>query len=57
MTCTQAEIHRLMDLIEYKVFDEEPKPKSINEVYARFREIVETVKAKSLSQLKDELGL
>jgi hypothetical protein len=57
MGCGQAELHRLMDLIEYELFYKEPKPRSVAEVKARFERIAAHIRALSLDQLRSELGL
>ncbi len=56
MGCTQAEIYRLMDLIYYKVFEEEP-PRSLEEARMRLLRIVNDIKALSMEELRGRLGL
>lgn len=57
MTCTQAEVHRLIDLIEYELFERPPAPANVNDVYTRFKRIAESIKASSLEELRTTLGL
>ena len=57
MGCTQAEIYRLMDLIYYKVFEEEPKPKTVKEARQRLLRVVNDIKALSMDELRGRLGL
>lgn len=57
MGCTQAEIHRLMDALEYELFIREPRPRTVEEVKRRFDRIAGTIREMSLQQLFKELGL
>ena len=39
MACSQAEVHRLIDLIEFEVFEREPRPKTVAEAWERWQRI------------------
>ena len=55
--CSYAEVHRLVDLIEYEVFEREPRPASVEEAWERWQRIAATIRQLSLEQLKTQLGI
>ena len=57
MTCTQAELYRLLDLIYQVVFEEKPKPTNAEEARLKLLRVVNDLKAHSLEELKVKLGL
>lgn len=57
MACSQAELYRLMDLIYMLVFEEEPKPKSVEEARQKLLRVVNDLKAHSMDELRSRLGL
>ncbi len=57
MGCTQAEILRLVELIEYEVFAREPRPRSLEEARERWLRIANTIREMTLDELRSQLGL
>ena len=57
MGCEKAELHRLIDLIEYELFERDPRPKTIAEIRERWERIAAIIRELSISQLRTELGL
>jgi len=57
MGCTQAELYRLMDLIYLKVFEEDPKPESVEEARAKLLRVLNDIKGWSMDELRSRLGL
>jgi hypothetical protein len=55
MGCTQAEILRLLELIEEEVFMS--KPSSLEEARKRFLRVKFTLREKSVAELRSMLGL
>ena len=56
MGCTQAELYRLIDLIYLEVFEEGPKPKSVEEVKAELLRVLNDIKGWSMDELRSRLG-
>ena len=54
MTCTQAELYRLLNLIDREVFRDS---RSLGEAREKWRAIKEHLEALSLEELRAELGL
>jgi hypothetical protein len=57
MGCGQAELYRLMDLIYIMVFEEDPKPKTVEEARRKLLRVVNDIKAWSMDELRTRLGL
>ena len=57
MSCTQAELYRLMDLIYMLVFEEEPRPRTVEEAKRKLQRVINDLKAYSMDELKSRLGL
>ena len=55
--CGKAELNTLMDTIRYTLFEEEPKPKSIDEVRERFELIAEAIEEISVFDMRSRLGI
>ncbi len=55
--CMQAEIYRLVDLIYMEVFEEQPRPRSVEEARAKLLKIVNDIKAWSMDELRSRLGI
>ena len=56
MTCTQAELYRLMDFLYIQVFEEAPKPRTVEEAKQKLLGVINDIKAKSMEELKTTLG-
>ena len=56
MTCTQAELYRLMDFLYIQVFEEDPKPRTVEEAKQKLLGVINDIKAKSMEELKTTLG-
>ena len=56
MTCTQAELYRLMDFLYIQVFEEKPKPKNLEEARLKLLRIINDIKSYSLDELRSKLG-
>ncbi len=56
MTCTQAELYRLMDFLYIQVFEEDPKPRTVEEAKQKLLGVINDIKAKSMEELKSTLG-
>ena len=56
MGCTQAELYRLLDLIYQVVFEEDPKPRSVEEARRKLLRVVNDLKAYSMDELRARLG-
>ncbi|ALL01929.1 hypothetical protein Pyrde_1886 [Pyrodictium delaneyi] len=54
MGCTQAEILRLLELIEDEVF---AKARSLEDAWKRYTLVKEHIRQMSLDELRSELGL
>jgi hypothetical protein len=54
MTCTQAELYRLLNFIDKEVFE---KAKSLEEAKSRWKAIKEHIKELTLEELRSQLGL
>ena len=57
MTCSQAELYRLMDLLYIEVFEEQPKPRTVEEARMKLLKVINNIKAYSLEELRSKLGL
>ena len=57
MGCEKSELNTLMDTIRYTLFEEEPKPKSIDEVRERFELIAEAIEEISVFDMRSRLGI
>lgn len=55
MGCTQAEILRLLELIEDEVFGK--KPKTVKEAYDNFIRLKFVIRERSLAEVRALLGL
>ena len=54
---SRAELVNVLELIEYEVFEKDPKPKSVEDVRKKYRTILYSLKISSFEELKTKLGI
>ena len=57
MGCTQAELYRLMDLLYQYVFEEDPKPETVEDARRKLLRIINDIKGWSMDELRARLGI